>query len=143
MNLILTKIYLFSFQLCGIAIVAVGVVFYLKLDDLETVFDDWNVVAIPVLFIVLGAAIFIIAFFGCCGAIRESRCMTVTVSFNVQFSDIQIELTILLCQSFAVLYFPDDFVDSANYIGYHCIRLHRGHPNGCLSGLGSLVGTTI
>lgn len=32
------------------------------------------------LLIVIGAVIFIIAFFGCCGAVKENACMTLTVS---------------------------------------------------------------
>lgn len=67
-------------QLGGIAILAVGVAFFLRLGDVEKVFENWNVQVVPILFIVIGAIIFIIAFFGCCGAIKESHCMTVTVS---------------------------------------------------------------
>lgn len=35
----------------------------------------------PYGFIVVGSLVFLIAFFGCCGAIRESHCMVSTVSF--------------------------------------------------------------
>lgn len=34
------------------------------------------------LLIVIGAVIFIVAFFGCCGAVKENACMTLTVSDN-------------------------------------------------------------
>lgn len=34
----------------------------------------------PVVLIVIGAIVFIIAFLGCCGAIKESSCMVLTVS---------------------------------------------------------------
>lgn len=49
--------------------------------DFKENFQDYNLGLTPILFIVLGAVIFVIAFFGCCGAINESRCMTAVVSF--------------------------------------------------------------
>lgn len=58
---------------------AVGVAFFLRIGEIEKIFDEWNVQVVPILFIVIGAIIFIVAFFGCCGAIKESHCMTVTV----------------------------------------------------------------
>jgi len=80
----MVKYILFVFNLLcalgGIAILAVGVAFFLRIADIERVFEDWNVQVVPILFIVIGAIIFIIAFFGCCGAIKESHCMTVTYS---------------------------------------------------------------
>lgn len=39
-----------------------------------------NVMFPVIAIIIIGSVIFVIAFFGCCGAIRESHCMTVTVS---------------------------------------------------------------
>jgi len=80
----MVKYILFVFNLLcalgGIAILAVGVAFFLRIGDIEKVFEDWNVQVVPILFIVIGSIIFIIAFFGCCGAIKESHCMTVTYS---------------------------------------------------------------
>lgn len=80
----MVKYILFVFNLLcalgGIAILAVGVAFFLRIGDIEKVFDEWNVQVVPILFIVIGAIIFIVAFFGCCGAIKESHCMTVTYS---------------------------------------------------------------
>lgn len=72
--------FLLFLQLGGIAILAVGVAFLLRVGDIEKIFEEWNVQAVPILFIVIGAIIFIVAFFGCCGAIKESHCMTVTYS---------------------------------------------------------------
>lgn len=80
----MVKYILFVFNLLcalgGIAILAVGVAFFLRIGDIEKVFEEWNVQVVPILFIVIGAIIFIVAFFGCCGAIKESHCMTVTYS---------------------------------------------------------------
>lgn len=36
----------------------------------------------PIIMIVIGAIVFIIAFLGCCGAIKESSCMVLTVSVH-------------------------------------------------------------
>lgn len=80
----MVKYILFVFNLLcalgGIAILAVGVAFFLRIGDIEKIFEELNVQVVPILFIVIGAIIFIVAFFGCCGAIKESHCMTVTYS---------------------------------------------------------------
>lgn len=80
----MVKYILFVFNLLcalgGVAILGVGIAFLLRIGDIEKIFDDWNVQVVPILFIVIGAIIFIVAFFGCCGAIKESHCMTVTYS---------------------------------------------------------------
>jgi len=80
----MVKYILFVFNLLcalgGIAILAVGVAFFLRVGDIEKVFENWNVQVVPILFMIIGAIIFIVAFFGCCGAIKESHCMTVTYS---------------------------------------------------------------
>lgn len=49
-----------------------------KVEDLDSILKDHSMSWTPIALIVVGSAIFIIAFFGCCGAIRESHCMTVT-----------------------------------------------------------------
>jgi CD63 antigen len=80
----MVKYLLFVFNLLcalgGVAILGVGIAFLLRIGDIEKIFEDWNVQVVPILFIVIGSIIFIIAFFGCCGAIKESHCMTVTYS---------------------------------------------------------------
>lgn len=66
------------FQLCGLAILGVGVLMRSKTSSFDEIVH--NVTLSSTTLIVIGAIIFIIAFFGCCGAIRESHCMTITVS---------------------------------------------------------------
>jgi CD63 antigen len=39
----------------------------------------------PVLLIVVGCIIFFVTFFGCCGAIKENHCMTITFSVLLAF----------------------------------------------------------
>uniref|UniRef100_A0A2M4A0K4 Tetraspanin n=1 Tax=Anopheles triannulatus TaxID=58253 RepID=A0A2M4A0K4_9DIPT len=68
-------------SLCGIALVVIGAVSLVKLDEIREISDEYNIIAPSVLLIVFGSVVFIIAFFGCCGAIRESYCMTSTYSF--------------------------------------------------------------
>jgi CD63 antigen len=59
--------------------VSIGAVILAKLGDFNKALEDQNVHAPPIVFIALGGVVFIIAFFGCCGAVRESYCMTTTV----------------------------------------------------------------
>lgn len=44
-------------------------------------FVDESLSVTPILLVVIGAVIFIIAFFGCCGAIKRSSCMIGTFFF--------------------------------------------------------------
>lgn len=78
----IVKFILFVFNLicalCGLALIAVGVGFMFKHDDVLNAFNDNNVHVMPIVFVVIGSAIFLIAFFGCCGAICESECMVLT-----------------------------------------------------------------
>jgi hypothetical protein len=70
-------------QLCGLAILIAGALTYVNIDKanyfMDKVNDEVNFSAPPIALIVVGSIIFIIAFYGCCGAIQESHCMIVTV----------------------------------------------------------------
>lgn len=68
-------------SLCGIALIVVGAISLVRLDEIREITDEYNIVVPSILMIVFGSVVFIIAFFGCCGAIRESYCMTSTYSF--------------------------------------------------------------
>lgn len=41
--------------------------------------------SVPALLIAIGALIFFIAFFGCCGAFKENYCMIITVGIFTKF----------------------------------------------------------
>ncbi|KAM3959689.1 LOW QUALITY PROTEIN: 23 kDa integral membrane protein [Aphomia sociella] len=64
------------FALAGLSLLGVGIAVQLKLN---VVVDniDLNVQVAPITTMVVGV-VFLIAFYGCCGAIRESNCMLVT-----------------------------------------------------------------
>ncbi|KFB48708.1 AGAP007209-PA-like protein [Anopheles sinensis] len=68
-------------SLCGIALIVIGAISLVRLDEIRDITDEYNIVAPSILLIVFGSVVFLIAFFGCCGAIRESYCMTSTYSF--------------------------------------------------------------
>lgn len=66
-------------QLFGIALIAVGAYVQSQLHEYLNFFDT-NVNGPAILLIVVGLVIFVISFFGCCGAIKENYCMVLTVS---------------------------------------------------------------
>lgn len=67
----------FIYTLVGLALIIIGVVFQQKAGEyLKFVGDDFN--GTPTFFIILGVVIFVVAFFGCCGAKLESKCMVYT-----------------------------------------------------------------
>ncbi|KAI4504558.1 hypothetical protein M0802_000108 [Mischocyttarus mexicanus] len=65
-------------KLCGLAILIVGVIMHINFNNYKDAMKE-NISFPSVTFIVIGSVIFVIAFFGCCGAIRESHCMTITL----------------------------------------------------------------
>lgn len=76
-------IFNFIFAVCGLAILTLGVMVHLKVGDVQDIATNLSFPAITL--IVLGSIIFVISFFGCCGAIRESHCMTITFASFLLF----------------------------------------------------------
>lgn len=69
-------------QLAGLALIVVGVIYQLDINKYtEGIPDEYqNIGLASALTIAIGSIIFLIAFFGCCGAVRESTCLLTTVS---------------------------------------------------------------
>ncbi|CAH0718793.1 unnamed protein product, partial [Brenthis ino] len=94
------KYVLFFFNLVvalfGLVVIGVGVAVLLNWAVIKDELQGHLTVA-PWVFIVIGAIMFIIAFFGCCGAIRESHCMTVTYAiFLLVIIIVQVILAVLM-----------------------------------------------
>ncbi|KAL4714050.1 hypothetical protein ACJJTC_008404 [Scirpophaga incertulas] len=94
------KYVLFFFNLVvallGLAVIGVGVAFLLNWAPVKDELQAHLTVA-PWVFIIIGAIMFIIAFFGCCGAIRESHCMVVTYAiFLLVIIIMQVILAVLM-----------------------------------------------
>jgi len=70
----------FNFVLCGIGLIVAGALTqtgYLKyVDFLDEPLGAYQ--APPIMMIVIGSIVFLIAFAGCCGAIRENNCLMTT-----------------------------------------------------------------
>lgn len=75
------KLLLFLFNLLfvitGIILLSIGVGMHSVYHSYEHFLDN-KFLSVPSLLIAIGAIIFFIAFFGCCGAARENYCMIVT-----------------------------------------------------------------
>jgi CD63 antigen len=65
----------------GIALIVVGAIPLFKLDDIREAFPENEPAIVPIIVVCLGSIIFLISFFGCCGAIRENQCMVSTYAF--------------------------------------------------------------
>ncbi|XP_055296822.1 CD63 antigen-like [Sitodiplosis mosellana] len=67
------------FALTGIAILTVGTVIFTAFNHYQNFLGEglWST---PIVLMAIGAIVFIIAFLGCCGAIKESSCMVLTFS---------------------------------------------------------------
>ncbi|KAJ8260173.1 hypothetical protein GJAV_G00177930 [Gymnothorax javanicus] len=74
----------FLFWICGLALIVVGVLTQLALNN-TVVIEKASGSAVPLVLIVVGVVIFFIAFFGCCGAWKENYCMVATFSILLSF----------------------------------------------------------
>jgi len=76
------KYLLFAFNLVffitGLALIIAGAVIETQFKDYLTFFEGSSFSSAAVVLIVVGCIIFIIGFFGCCGAIKENYCMVMT-----------------------------------------------------------------
>lgn len=72
-------------QLTGLIVFTVGAVILARYYHYYNFVGEayWSA---PLVLIVVGAVVFIIAFFGCCGAIKESSCMILTVSATLNLN---------------------------------------------------------
>lgn len=67
------------FSLSGLALVTVGIIIKNSYYSYSRFIDD-SFYSPPWILIIVGGAVFVVAFFGCCGAIRESNCMLIMFS---------------------------------------------------------------
>lgn len=65
------------FVITGIVVLSIGLVVYGLYHGYEHFLDN-KFFSVPSLLIAVGTIIFFIAFFACCGAMRENRCMIIT-----------------------------------------------------------------
>lgn len=103
---------LLTLQIAGIALITIGAIPLFRLGEIEAVFPENNPTILPITIVVLGSIVFIISFFGCCGAIRENQCMVSTYAF---FLLVIIVLQIVLAV-FAFMYTSD--LAQAAYDGF-------------------------
>ncbi|KAE8626406.1 hypothetical protein XENTR_v10006618 [Xenopus tropicalis] len=67
----------FVFWVCGIALIAIGIYVQIQLNH-TLIMKNATSSGAPIVIIVVGVVIFLIAFFGCCGALKENYCMVTT-----------------------------------------------------------------
>ncbi|XP_076293582.1 CD63 antigen [Lasioglossum baleicum] len=75
----LTFLFNLIFAITGIVFIAVGTVILVVYSGYNNFMDSWFFAA-PVFMIVIGAVVFVVSFFGCCGAVKENHCMIITFS---------------------------------------------------------------
>lgn len=73
---------LFFLQLCGLALIVVGILVQVALHK-SFMIKDASASGAPIVLIAVGVVIFFIAFFGCCGAWKENYCMVTMVTHTV------------------------------------------------------------
>jgi len=88
----------FVFVVGRIALVAFGAIFYSGYKEYEKILPNLGPYGYPpILMMVIGCVVFLIAFMGCCGTLRESKCMMVTyAAFLLILLIAQVALVVLL-----------------------------------------------
>merc|ERR1719347_899621 len=76
----LLLIFNLAFALVGLVLIGFGAYVQIEAKDYLNFLSD-QYLNTPIFIIILGAVIFLIAFFGCCGASKESKCMMYTYGF--------------------------------------------------------------
>ncbi|XP_020290324.1 CD63 antigen-like [Pseudomyrmex gracilis] len=70
------------FVLTGVMIISIGTTIYAVFENFSQ-FLDSSYVSPATLLIVVGILVFVIAFLGCCGALKESTCMVLVFAFSL------------------------------------------------------------
>ncbi|XP_053624383.1 CD63 antigen [Plodia interpunctella] len=68
------------FAITGLIILIVGIRAEIKSAPYVDLADENFYTSGPIVLIIVGVIVFIVAFFGCCGAVKENHCMIVTFS---------------------------------------------------------------
>ncbi|XP_047521242.1 tetraspanin-18-like [Pieris napi] len=85
------------FALAGLALIGLGVAVELQIKEITNAVEASNFHIAPIAAIVVGSVVFLIAFFGCCGAVRENNCMLITYSiFMLILMLLKVTLAVLI-----------------------------------------------
>ncbi|XP_013098720.1 23 kDa integral membrane protein-like [Stomoxys calcitrans] len=98
------------FVICGILLIIFGSIMLSSIGDIKDVVSTYESHSVPIAVLVLGCIIFVISFLGCCGAIRENSCCTMTYSV--------IMFLLFLCQLALVIIIwvkRQDILNAMNY----------------------------
>jgi CD63 antigen len=68
-------------QVTGLILIIVGAVTLGLYENYNHLLDE-SFFSPPALLIAVGVIVFIVSFFGCCGAVKENHCMILTVSIR-------------------------------------------------------------
>jgi len=99
----------FIFVVGGAALIVVGALTYTEQTKYVEFVDLGKYQGPPIAMMVFGSIMFVIAFMGCCGALRESNCMIMTYSFLL-FVILVVEIGVAV----SVIYYKDDFEKVVN-----------------------------
>ncbi|XP_055379363.1 23 kDa integral membrane protein-like isoform X1 [Condylostylus longicornis] len=123
----MVKYILFLFNLlcaiAGILIVIFSGAIIAETSETYNIKDAESSVVLGICLLILGAAITIVAFFGCCGAIRESICMSITYMILLGI--------LLILQIIFILVIAlgkDNFVESMKIIVNEGFKNRNEHP---------------
>ncbi|XP_063384912.1 tetraspanin-9-like [Cydia fagiglandana] len=92
------------FALAGLGLLGVGIAVLVQFSDLVEIVPV-AINSIPIAVVVVGAVVFLISVFGCCGAIRESRCLLIMYSVCMMIlAAVKIYLAVVIFQNLSDIY---------------------------------------
>lgn len=99
----------------GVLLIVVGSIMLSSMGDFTSFSEAVNTQTIPIIIIIIGCVTFVIAFFGCCGTIRENACCT-TIYAVCMFILFALQLTLsiwIFVESDSFLTKMGEIVDTA------------------------------
>ncbi|BFG06159.1 CD63 antigen-like [Drosophila madeirensis] len=90
------------FVICGILLITFGSIMVSTIKDFSSMDETFTANSVAIIILVLGCLIFLVAFMGCCGAIREDACCLTTYS--------SVMMVLLISQLVLIIYVWVDHV---------------------------------
>lgn len=110
----LVFIFNFLFWIAGIALIGLGIFVQIQLNKSIVIYNASSSGA-PIVLIVVGVVIFVVSFFGCCGAWKENYCMVTTFAVLLTLIflvEVAAAIAAYVFKDQAKAAFDDAFIDS-------------------------------
>ncbi|XP_055839163.1 CD63 antigen-like [Episyrphus balteatus] len=111
------------FLICGVLLIVFGSLAISSLKEFLTFTEANSTSFLPICILILGCIIFLVSFLGCCGAIKDSRCLVNSYCICM--------LILLILQIAVIVYawfFKSTLLDNMGEVVDHAWQIHDSQP---------------